>query len=702
MTADLLERTTSAPPSRRPPTSRASEVAVQARPLATPAAAAIATGGSLWLVGDLMADPGPTHLAATALASGLLATSVLRERSNQRLALVKVLTRTISPHAGESKIRARRWEGRWVGTPGRLDISYDPRVDSAGEWPGKVIKAINTRLQREYRLISHDPRRHRLVLGLLPPRPTPEEQPVPELASRLEELVRALFGEGAKHSATWDDCELVAFDVQHKIGLRVSPHVLVRARMEQTVQAMLPGRWRAKWDLEADSVRFELRPPFPKTLARSFEEPTEAVLPYARDEDGEEIVWDMRSGSGTPHYLITGRTGTGKTVTLRTLVMEACRRGFEVWICDPKRIEFIGLKAWPNVGLHASTVPAIVSAIHQTRLEMERRYALIEDGKANPEDFPRMLLLIDEYRYLYGICNAWWDTVKPSGGKICPIFEEVFLIASLGRSAGIHLMIGTQRPDADWLGGDVRDQFGARMSMGRLSAEAARMMWGAHHVGVTVPLMTPGRGTSVDRHGKPVECQAYWTPDPTKASEADLEILAKLRPETTLHERKIVEPVELLDADGEPLPPKGTYNLYLEARVIPLSQRPDLEGYSPDPVAGHVATGETSRTEVTDPEDELEVEQSDAVEELRDLSYAPEGHMPAHSLVGCSGYLVEVDESLGLWAVIESAETDAVDEDQVCICWRSDEDGSDFGVLVVDGSTRLGVRTPLEDADEES
>lgn len=697
MTAELLERTAGAPP--RLPVSRASEVAAQARPLAAPAAAAVATGGSLWLVGDLMTDPGPTHLAATAIAGGLLATSVARERSNQRLDLVKVLARTISPQAGESKIRARRWEGRWVGTPGRLVISYDPRVDSAGEWPSKVIKAISTRLQRDYRLVSHDSRRHRLVLELLPPRLTPEEQPVPELASRLEELVRALFGEGAKHSATWDARQLVACDVKHKIGLRVSPHVLVRARMEQTVQAMLPGRWRAKWDLEADSVRFELRPPFPKTLVRSFEDPVEAVLPYARDEDGEEIVWDMRSGSGTPHYLITGRTGTGKTVTLRTLVMEACRRAFEVWICDPKRIEFIGLKAWPNVGLHASTVPAIVAAIHQTRLEMERRYALIEDGKANPEDFPRLLLLIDEYRYLYGIVNAWWDAVKPSGGKLCPIFEEVFLIASLGRSAGIHLMIGTQRPDADWLGGDVRDQFGARMSMGRLSAEAARMMWGAHHVGVTVPLMTPGRGTSVDKNGKPVECQAYWTPDPTKASDADLEILAKLRPEKTIHERKIVEPVELIDEEGEPLPAKGTYSLYLEARIIPLSQRPDLEGYSPDPVANRHSPSVGSQEAGSD--EELEVTQGDAVEEMRDAQYAPEGHMSAHALVGCSGYLVEVDESLGLWAVIESAETDAVDEDQVCICWRSDEDGSDFGLLVVDGSARLGVRTPLDDSGQE-
>lgn len=679
-----------------PPPARARispEIVRSARSLTLPAACAASSASALWLIGDLSPNPGLLHLGAAGVGGGLLSVMVVKERARQREALLKIIARSISPHAGEASVRASRWEGRWVGTPRILNIRYDPRADTTGEWASKVVKAVNTRLGREYKVERHEPRGHRLKLRLRPMRPAPEAPPVPELAARVGELVKALFSDSAKHSLTWDARQLVAIDVRHKIGLRVSPHVLVRARMEQTVQAMLPGRWRAKWDLENDRVRFELRPAFPSVLTRSYEAPAGDVLPYAVDEDGAIIAWDLRSGSGTPHFLITGRTGTGKTVTLRTLVLECCRRGFEVWICDPKRIEFIGLKAWPNVGVHASSVPAIVATIHQARLEMERRYSLIEQGKARPGDFPRLVVLIDEYRYFYGIANAWWDAVKPGGGKICPIFEEVFLIASLGRSAGVHLMMGTQRPDAEWLGGDVRDQFGARMSMGRLSGEAARMMWGAHHIGVSVPLLTPGRGTSVDAAGRPVECQSYWSPDPSTADEAAVEILAKLRPHETTHERKVVEPIELLDDEGEPIPPKGTYAIYLNARLIPLSERPDLEDYSPDPVAD-LATPH-SRVSEQDPT-RLDEQDGDEVEDARDRFYEEVGHVSAHSLIGCEGHLVEVDAALGLWAVIESAEADAIDEDQVCICWRSDEDGTDFGVLVVDGSDRIGTRPPRD------
>ena len=50
-------------------------------------------------------------------------------------------------------------------------------------------------------------------------------------------------------------------------------------------------------------------------------------------------------------------------------------------------------------------------------------------------------------------------------------------LARKARTARIHLVLSTQRPDAEFLGGEMRDNFGQRMSMGRLSPQGAMMMW---------------------------------------------------------------------------------------------------------------------------------------------------------------------------------------------------------------------------------
>ena len=609
-----------------------------------------------------------------------------RKREQEQLALV--VAGTLGPVIGRgpaSSVRGRRWRGwsgRGAGRPAVLVIRYDPAADSASvDFTTRICDLVESRVGVAYRVHRHDPSRCRLVLKADPAALEAASTPDPWVADRARDIVRTFLGKDASFNLAWEGNRLQRVEVSHKIGVKISPNPLMRMRVENTVNQMLPGRWRARWDLEADTAVFELRPEIPSTLTRHTGEICDADLlrlPYAVDEDGHILCWDLASSAATPHFMTIGSTGTGKTNLIRTLITEGTRRGWCFRLCDPKRIEFAGFRGWPNVETVATAVPDIVAVIHQTWLEMERRYKLIEAGTASTEDFPRLVLVLDEYRYFYGVINDWYAEVKGTGGsKVCPILGEVFLIASLGRSAKVNIILGTQRPDAAWLGGDVRDQFMARSSLGRLSRDGAQMLWGSPAIGVSIPRGKAGRGTSVGVDGSPVECQSYWTPDPRSSDPADVELLEALRPSETRWAPYVVVPPPEVDDDGQPLESKGRWVEYRDAKYEPLEKHPHLAlGSGQRDIAP--PTGMSER----EPIQEVAEEYLDPLE-TRETSVTP-------------GQLLCIDQSSDLWGVVDDVSTDYVDESQVLISWRAD-DGSDFGLLSLDGDEVLTVRPQNED-----
>lgn len=650
-----------------------------------------ATGGAAAWVGSGYLDDPMLHQAAIYAAPGLLAAGAVGAmtsyRKTVREEVVAILHRALAPQTGplsSSSVRVARWESLEV--PRKIVIRYDPTApsDDVG-WLTKLLDATHRRMKRRYRCVSHDEGRCRLVLKAVPLAEEPEQAPDPFIAARAEQIIKQLLGAHAASKATWDGGQLVRLDVTHREGLKVA-HAIVRTRFESTLERMLPGRWRAKWDLIEDKVTFEVRPNLPASVRRS-PTPVEADdlrdIPYGVDEDMQVLCWSLKSSAGTPHFLVNGATGAGKTVLVRGVVLELTRREWQVRICDPKRVEFIGLKSWPNVEVVATAVPDIVAVIHDTNVEMERRYQAMENGEA--DDFEPIVLVLDEFRYFYGQVNTWWQSVKPPRApKECPVLDEFNAIAVLGRTADVHLVVGTQRPDAQFLGGDTRDQFGARCSLGRLSPEGARMMWGAHHIGVSVPRGCPGRGTAVGKDGTAVEMQAYWTPDPTKASGEDLELLESMRPANNRWPRRVVVPPQMVDDEGSEIELQGSYRLWQEAPLELLSDHPDLERAALDTDRRTGASVSVSPS--TDTVD-------DFVEDDIDRDYAAPEPIRGKDLQ--PGQMVLIDEPTETWGVIETVEADEIESDHAAVCWRSD-DGTDFGVLSLDSDGVIPARMQLE------
>lgn len=695
------------PPPRRPAELMKTTPAQQLPPPRSPwpLAAAVCTAAGLAGFGaaPLLGYPG---LAQFGLAAGLLtaATSALSGiRSSARRRLADRLVEAVAPGLGlrvpdRRAVKLHAWSWGWPGVPARVDLRYAPGVDDADpNWLADLATAVGRRLLADYKVQRHDRRRCRIRLRWVPPRLAAT---LPAVHARAERTILELLGPTAVVTGVdWSGEDLAALAVRHEAGTRVA-NAQYRHRVERVVSTMLPGRWRAGWELEDDRVRFEVRPALPKLVAHPAPATTAADgryrLPMAVGEDGEVIAWNLR-GLG-PHLMVVGKTGSGKTVIILGIVIEACARGWPVWICDPKRVEFMGLRSWPNVQLVATTVEDQIATIYRAWEEMEARYALVESEHADEGDFEPLILVLDEYRDFVGAASEWYSRIKVRGmPSKCPVFEKVSSLARRGRTAQIHVVLGTQRPDAEFLTGEMRDNFATRISLGRLSPQGAMMMWEAAYIGVSVPRGIPGRGTVVTDDDRPVEVQGYWTPDPRRAARAnvpaDLAILDHLRPSELKHPSLQVQmPEDLLHPrDAEPRLWEAVLSAQLVEALEPPpepAQRPPAELLAGTPPADAAPPrSESSEVEVDDP---VDVGSPPDEED----GYGPEEEVRVDRLT--QGDLVLVEEATQLWAVVEDSEPDLDDAAVVCIDWRSDDD--EFGSLAVPDDCLITARRPIDPA----
>lgn len=728
-----------ASPARRPPSRRrpAELLAAPTQRLAPrpstwgrDATCLVAAGIAGFGAAPLLEQP---SLAAPALGLGVLAglsRGVGGVRAAARSTLADRVVEAFAPALGlraldRRAVKLSGWQRGWIGVPRRVDLRYAPGVDDSDPaWIPGLLTVVNRRLLADYAVHRHDRRRCRIVLRWVPPLAQPMEKTVAQI--RAERAVVELLGPTAVVTGVeWAGDELAALQVRHEAGTKLAASGY-RHRVERVVSTMLPGRWRAQWDLEADTVRFELRPALPSRVPHPAPQLDNVdEIPLAVDEDGHTVPWRLR-GTG-PHLLVIGKTGLGKTVLMNGVIMEAALRGWPVWICDPKRVEFLGLRGWPNVQVVATTAADQVVVITQAWAEMERRYALIEDQDAVEDDFEPLIVVLDEYRDFYSLASEWYAGVKVTGMPTrCPVFEKVGSIVRKGRTARVHLILGTQRPDADILGGEMRDNFGTRISLGSLSPQGAMMMWENPNIGVSLPRNIKGRATAIADDARPLEVQAYWTPDPRRAAlygEAeDLQLLEQLRPPTVDHGPLRVqidqELMDTPDAKGRSQEWAAVAGGLLVAAVVEerspsiriglLPARrsaPALPSSPSQTLQAGVRRLRVVRDEAHDAAAVNAVPPSDLVDEVQldvelpvdelDDPFGADEQLPARDVV--AGDLLLVEETPAMWALVEAAEVDLTDDELICIDWRGDDD--DAGTLALpEGSFVTVRRWPEEDA----
>ena len=172
-----------------------------------------------------------------------------------------------------------------------------------------------------------------------------------------------------------------------------------------------------------------------------------------------------------PHLLVAGTTGSGKSVCINTmlvsLIYKTSPEDLRLILIDPKQIEFAPYEDVPHLYMPIVTdMQRASGALACAVQEMERRFSLIKDvGVRNIEAYneavkndperehlPYIVIVIDEFNDLKMSCN----NNDPENFTV--------RIAQKARAAGIHLIIGTQRPSVDVITGKLKGNIPSRIA----------------------------------------------------------------------------------------------------------------------------------------------------------------------------------------------------------------------------------------------
>lgn len=197
----------------------------------------------------------------------------------------------------------------------------------------------------------------------------------------------------------------------------------------------------------------------------------------------------------TPHALVAGTTGSGKTSLLFSLLLSAAimrsPADLAVVVLDPKAVDFRSLYGLPHLAAPVVTEPGeCIAALRAVVAEMERRKVA---GMVDPRQ--RILIVIDEVAELMAMA-----------GK--EVEAHIQRIISVGRGLGIHLIAATQKPTADIVGSVVKSNFPVRM-VGRVTSNIdANVAAGISGTGAE---RLPGMGSFLVVNGSLHRVQSYHT-----------------------------------------------------------------------------------------------------------------------------------------------------------------------------------------------
>ena len=188
------------------------------------------------------------------------------------------------------------------------------------------------------------------------------------------------------------------------------------------------------------------------------------TLALGKDIFGNPVVTDLLR---MPHLLVAGATGSGKSVSINSMVMsilyKATPREVKMLMIDPKLLELSYYENIPHLISPVITSPKdAAEALRKMVFEMERRYRLLaEKGVRNIETFNRMVTDEEQLPYIVVFIDELADLMFASANEV---EDSIARLAQMARASGIHLILATQRPSVDVITGVIKANFPARIS----------------------------------------------------------------------------------------------------------------------------------------------------------------------------------------------------------------------------------------------
>ena len=197
-----------------------------------------------------------------------------------------------------------------------------------------------------------------------------------------------------------------------------------------------------------------------------------------KDIGGNCIVGDIAK---LPHMLIAGTTGSGKSVCMNSLILSLLYKArpdeVKFIMIDPKMVELGIYSGIPHMLTPVVTEPKKASgALQWAVVEMLKRYRLFSESgvrdidsynrhceTTGEERLPQVIVVIDELADLMMIAAK-------------EVEESICRIAQMGRAAGMHLIVATQRPSADVITGLMKANIPSRIAFAVSSAMESRII----------------------------------------------------------------------------------------------------------------------------------------------------------------------------------------------------------------------------------
>lgn len=198
-----------------------------------------------------------------------------------------------------------------------------------------------------------------------------------------------------------------------------------------------------------------------------------------KDINGTCVVGNIAK---MPHVLIAGTTGSGKSVCtnsiLISLLYKATPDEVKLIVVDPKMVEFGIYNGIPHLLIPVVTdAKKAAGALQWAVTEMMRRYrSLSEAGVRDIESYNRLAAEeegLESIPKLVVVIDELADLMLVAGKEV---EEAICRIAQMGRAAGVHLVIATQRPSADVITGLMKANIPSRIALVVSSAMESRII----------------------------------------------------------------------------------------------------------------------------------------------------------------------------------------------------------------------------------
>ncbi len=197
-----------------------------------------------------------------------------------------------------------------------------------------------------------------------------------------------------------------------------------------------------------------------------------------KDIGGDCIVGNIAK---LPHMLIAGTTGSGKSVCMNSLILSLLYKArpdeVRLIMIDPKMVELGVYNGIPHLYVPVVTDPKkAAGALQWSVVEMLKRYRLFSEvgvrdleaynrhcAAAGEGKLPQIVIVIDELADLMLVASK-------------DVEESICRVAQMGRAAGMHLVIATQRPSADVITGLMKANIPSRIAFAVSSAMESRII----------------------------------------------------------------------------------------------------------------------------------------------------------------------------------------------------------------------------------